>query len=1006
MHQRPEITRRLLLLVTLCIVVSALRSHASTDPTTCSRAASAVDLVAQWPSEAGHTLLPTETTVDRAEWVDGILHADLTIPADAAWDPTPSDIETLAEELARPFDADPGFAGSRVRLRRGPDAEYAVLDAYRPVAELSAEAPVFEAPLDSVPAKSSPGLRGFGGPTAHGAQQPAGALTGVTVYTTGGHGWTAGSNWYLQRHSALLGMNEDYGNLDMINYFVHYLFNAGATVVPLRPVGYQTIEIVLDNDDPGVTYTGSWNNSSATAEYYENGVTNSGIPYRWASTSPSESATARYTPTIAVTDFYPVYCFTRAGSDRVIQTYRISHSGGVTEVGVNHEETGNGWIWLGEYYLEAGGDNYVEITNASPDAGVVIADAIRFGVGMGDVVRPGPGSTSGYPRDEEAHRYWAESEMGNNAVGFSSSIWDGGGDDLSDNHGCAARMARQMNRVPTGGIFQDRWKRVYLAFHTNAAGCVGGPPCSARGSVGLITGNATTNQQTFAHIVSEELDNDLKTIESELEHTWNDSRDTYTGGYGSISTSNNSDEFDATIIELAFHDNQQDAELLRDCRVRAAMARSQVQGIIRFLHGLSGSQVPLAFAPDTPRNVQVEDNGDGTITLSWIAPLADGARGDPATGYVVYESPNGYGFGNPTVVGNVLTATLPAPPTGVVRYYRVAATNPGGESMPTEVLAVRRPPTGEASVLIVNGFDRLRRQQNHVQTFTFPPAYAGDQNERQIWRKANAFDYVVQHATAIAEASTLGFASCSNEAVAADGVNLDNYDIVVWIGGEESTEDETLSAAEQNRLANYLDQGGALFISGSEIGYDLDFLSGGRTFYEERLGADYVGNDAGTYNAAGTGFFSDIPAFNFAPGNGAPYNVEAPDRITPQPGAETILAYSGGSGGTAGILYEEPNGIFRTITLAFPFETITAPAIRTDLMQRALDYLGGTVGPIPGDLDHNGQVDLNDYDYIHACIQGPGYDYAGHICTIADVDGDNRVDLRDFAIMQQNFTGP
>ena len=41
---------------------------------------------------------------------------------------------------------------------------------------------------------------------------------------------------------------------------------------------------------------------------------------------------------------------------------------------------------------------------------------------------------------------------------------------------------------------------------------------------------------------------------------------------GAISTGNNSNEFDATLIELAFHDNQQDAELLRDAGVRRAMA--------------------------------------------------------------------------------------------------------------------------------------------------------------------------------------------------------------------------------------------------------------------------------------------------------------------------------------------------------------------------------------------------------------------------------------------------
>ena len=80
--------------------------------------------------------------------------------------------------------------------------------------------------------------------------QIAGALSGRIVFTSAGHGWTydhSADIWYTQR-----GENneivEDYGNLDQMNLFVAYCFNAGATVVPFRPVGFQTNEVVLDND--------------------------------------------------------------------------------------------------------------------------------------------------------------------------------------------------------------------------------------------------------------------------------------------------------------------------------------------------------------------------------------------------------------------------------------------------------------------------------------------------------------------------------------------------------------------------------------------------------------------------------------------------------------------------------------------------------------------------------------------------------------------------------------
>ena len=43
-----------------------------------------------------------------------------------------------------------------------------------------------------------------------------------------------------------------------MTFLVDYLFRAGATIVPLRPVGHQTNEVVMDNDDPGVTFVGDW----------------------------------------------------------------------------------------------------------------------------------------------------------------------------------------------------------------------------------------------------------------------------------------------------------------------------------------------------------------------------------------------------------------------------------------------------------------------------------------------------------------------------------------------------------------------------------------------------------------------------------------------------------------------------------------------------------------------------------------------------------------------------
>ncbi|MFV2066004.1 MAG: hypothetical protein ACC645_03420, partial [Pirellulales bacterium] len=194
--------------------------------------------------------------------------------------------------------------------------------------------------------------------------QPDGGLADKIVYVHGGHGWKYNSSshaWGAQRPE-LFEMVEDLGNRDQMNFLVDYLFRAGATVVPLRPVGYQTNEVVLDNDDAQVSFSGAWSDSSSSTFFGDPGD----VPYRYASSSAVETARARYRPTIPEDGFYPVYAWTRPGSDRVPdQLYRIRHTGGIQEVTINHRRVGNGWVYLGSYYFRAGTEAYVDISNRS-----------------------------------------------------------------------------------------------------------------------------------------------------------------------------------------------------------------------------------------------------------------------------------------------------------------------------------------------------------------------------------------------------------------------------------------------------------------------------------------------------------------------------------------------------------------------------------------------------------------------------------------------------------------
>ncbi len=62
-------------------------------------------------------------------------------------------------------------------------------------------------------------------------------------------------------------------------------------------------------------------------------------------------------------------------------------------------------------------------------------------------------------------------------------------------------------------------------------------------------------------------------------------------------------------------------------------------------------------------------------------------------------------------------------------------------------------------------------------------------------------------------------------------------------------------------------------------------------------------------------------------------------------------------------------------------------------------------GPLPGDCDGDGDVDLDDVTSFTACFAGPALPpLGGCVCTEPDQDGD--FDMADFALLQAHFTGP
>ncbi len=634
--------------------------------------------------------------------------------------------------------------------------------------------------------------------------RPSGALDGKIIYLHAGHGWTAdnlGSGSWTTQRGETFEIVEDLLNQDMHTIQAESLWNAGATIVPLRPLDHQPLEIVLDNDDAGVTFTGPWNDSVSPIYFGSPGD----LPYRFASTAPTESAVARYEPSFTQPGFYPVYAWTRAGSDRVNQLYRIVHAGGETEITVDHTRVGNGLVYLGTYRFEPGRAHRVEISNRSDEPGVVIADMVRFGNGLGDIDRGG--GVSGKLREDEAGLYWIQAHQG---VGIPDSEYRVSSSDGSATVSAPPRWAEQMNREASGTLAD----RVFVSHHSNAANG------TARGVIALYNGNnnpasETPNQFLLAFTLADEINQDLPLIDSGFEHSWFQ-RSTITLDrtdfeFGEISNTVINDEFDATIVERGFHDNQLDAELLRDATVTEAIARSTTQGLVRFFNQIDGGQTPVAFAPVRVEGVRVSVDAAGQATVAWDAPPSGAALGDAASAYRVQISADGLGFDAGFEVAQT-SAIVDTPTDGSPIFVRVVAVNAGGWSPPSAVVAAAR---GTTRVLLVDGYDRLDRLMNIRQP------YLGGETDRVRVRNQNPRNSVVRAAQALHDVDPgVRIETADNSAVLAGQVALAGTDAVFWILGQESF-GSTFDAAEQQIAAGFVQAGGDLIVTGSDAAYDL-----------------------------------------------------------------------------------------------------------------------------------------------------------------------------------------
>ncbi len=342
-------------------------------------------------------------------------------------------------------------------------------------------------------------------------------------------------------------------------------------------------------------------------------------------------------------------------------------------------------------------------------------------------------------------------------------------------------------------------------------------------------------------------------------------------------------------------------------------SRNEFWEVIR-QHYASGNPV----LPYEPRGLQVTKDQSGDLEVGFEAV-------PEASSYYVYISEDGLAF-NDSVNSVATTVTFEGLNSGQNYFFRVCAINDAGAGPVTGVLAATAG-LSDSTVLIVDGFDRT----------------SGTSNPR---------NYIRRHADAFEDLG-ISFVSASNEAVQSGAVLLEDYPIVNWFLGDESTADDTFNPAEQSKVKSYLQHGGNLLVSGAEVGWDL--VSQGNdsdnTFYRDYLKASYVSdapnNNKSTYYTAGgmaSTPFASAGMFDFDDGNYGTFDVDWPDAIKGATGGQLGFSFDGvnTSSGGAGIYYSGTFGssqqASRLVYLSVPVETVYPLEKRVDLLQSIMDF--------------------------------------------------------------------
>lgn len=805
----------------------------------------------------------------------------------------------------------------------------------------------------------------------------------ISIWASHGRYYNISQNRWLWQRPNLFCTNEDlFTQTIVVPYLIPMLEKAGAVVFTPRERDWQKNEIIVDNDDKDSRqYSEIINNNKEwlTTEY--KGFAKHDSAYA-DNENPFEAGTARmnktthsktncskiiYQPSFPESGRYAVYVSYQTIPESIDDAqYIVYHKGQSTNINVNQQMGGGTWVYIGTFEFDKGCSQYncVVLTNHSDDRGIVTADAVRFGGGMGNIQRGG--QTSGLPRCLEGARYYAQ------WAGMPYQVYSSkkGTDDYGDDINTRSYMT---NYLGGGSVYMPsiEGKKVpfelSLAIHSDAGyrtdmkSMIGSLAiCTTEFNDGVLnSGVSRMMSKDFADML-------LNNVQNDLTHKYKRwiKREVYDKNYSETRIP----EVPSAILETMSHQNFPDMIMGQDPNFRFYMARSIYKTITKFI--ASEHDEKYNITPLAPDNFRIEFKKDNKIKLSWNEVTDPEEPTSRPTGYLLYIAAGSSDFDNGTYIKGDHDYEMKLEP-GLLYHFKVSAVNKGGESFATEVLSAYYNPLATKTIMIINGFHRLSSpailndsirqgfdmdsdpgvsdgttvgycgRQTNFDTSMIGKSDGLGYSSDELTGKfivGNTFDYVKTHAEAIASMTDYNIVSCSSLAVESGLVALNKYALLDMILGQEKDDRhsleyyKTFKSSMQAKLQDYTSRGGRLFVSGSYVGSDMK-SDKDKSFIANVLKISCDSTELVNRNDTVRGLDNTFTIYKEI--NEEHYASTSSDIINPISPAFCAMQYSDTL--PAGVAYKGND--YSCFTMGFPFECIKDETVRKTIMKGIIKYL-------------------------------------------------------------------